>query len=52
MGKQRQHDILGDFLQCLGVPHTPGWTAGAVAAMPFPSLFGLSKLLQQCGVST
>lgn len=45
-------NILSDFLAALGVRHTQQWTAKAVKSMSFPTLFGLSKLLQQCGVAT
>lgn len=42
--------LLSDFLQVLGVPHTVGYSDGRFLAMPFKSLFGLSKLLTEYGV--
>lgn len=46
------HDILNDILTGLGVPHTAAYTARRLASMPFPTWFGLSKLLQEYGVDT
>lgn len=44
--------ILSDFLTLLSVPHTSGYTNRQFAAMPFKSLFGLSKLLDRYGISS
>lgn len=44
--------ILSDFLTALRVPHTASYTNRQFAAMPFKSLFGLSKLLGKYGVAT
>ncbi|MDE6392630.1 MAG: vitamin K epoxide reductase family protein [Muribaculaceae bacterium] len=44
--------ILSDFLGALGVPHTPDYTTRRFEAMPFKSLFGLGKLLDEYGVSS
>lgn len=45
-------NILYDFLGQLGVACTPDYCDRQIAAMPFKSLFGLSKLLQTYGVET
>lgn len=42
--------ILSRLLAQLGVPHTPGYTDKRFREMPFQSLFGLTKLLQEYGV--
>lgn len=39
--------IFSDFLTALKVPHTTDYSDKAFASMPFRTLFGLSKLLQQ-----
>lgn len=44
-------DILNDFLVQLGVPHTPVYTAKRFDSMPFKTLYGLSKLLDEYGVT-
>lgn len=46
------HTLFTDFLEQLGVPHTSNYSAERFAAMPFQSLFGLSKLLEEYGVAT
>lgn len=43
--------LFSDFLRELGVPHTEAYSDSRFAAMPFRSLFGLSKLLQDYGVA-
>lgn len=48
----RQPDIFNDLLDCLGVPHTYSYSYGRFSTMPFPSLFGLEKLLGEYGVDT
>ena len=47
-----RHDIFNDFLDALGVPHTSGYSAERFDSMPFPTLFGLKKLLEEYGVAT
>lgn len=42
--------IFSDFLQELGVPHTKEYSDRQFEKMPFKSLFGLSKLLEQYGI--
>lgn len=44
--------ILSDFLTELGVPHTEKYTNAQFDAIPFKSLFGLSKLLEKYGVES
>lgn len=46
----KEHSIFTEFLQRLGVPCTAAYSDAAFAAMPFRSLFGLSKLLRKYGV--
>lgn len=52
MGQAKKHTIFTDFLQALGVPHTGGYSDSLFEAMPFKTLFGLSKLLQQYGIES
>lgn len=42
--------LMSDFLKELGVRHTAAYTDRRFSEMPFKSLFGLSKLLQEYGV--
>lgn len=49
---QSTRSILSDWLELLGVPHTPGYTDARFAAMPFKSLFGLQQLLKEYGVES
>lgn len=44
--------ILSDFLSLLGVPHTADYTNRRFDSMPFQSLFGLKKLLQEYHVDS
>ena len=46
------HNVLGDLLGELGVPHTARYTEKRFGEMPFPTWFGLKKLLQEYGVSS
>ncbi len=48
----RQPTLFTDFLTELGVPYTYGYSAGRFSDMPFKSLFGLSKLLQEYGIES
>ncbi|MCM1076667.1 MAG: cysteine peptidase family C39 domain-containing protein [Bacteroides sp.] len=45
-----ESNIFNDFLQVLGVKHTVGYSDSRFAIMPFNSLFGLSKLLEEYGI--
>ena len=44
-------DLLNNFLTCLEVPHTTAYTASRYESMPFKTLYGLSKLLDEYGVA-
>lgn len=44
--------LLDHTLRALGVPHTECWTDNVFATMPFKSVFGLTKALEQFGVSS
>lgn len=44
--------LLSDFLGQLGVAHTRGYTSERYVSMPFPTLFGLKKLLEEYGVES
>lgn len=44
--------LFTDFLRELGVPHTLDYSEQRFAQMPFQSLFGLTKLLEEYGVAT
>lgn len=48
----RENTIFTCLLDVLCVPHTAAYSDGRFRAMPFQSLFGLSKLLQEYGVAT
>lgn len=45
-----RHTILCDYLEELKVPHTVSYSEKRFASMPFPTLFGLTKLLEEYGV--
>ena len=44
--------LINDYLEALGVPHTDSYTADRLKAMPFHTLFGLTKLLEEYGVKS
>lgn len=44
--------LFSDFLTALDVPHTPDYSNAQYMSMPFRSLFGLTKLLEQYGVDS
>lgn len=44
--------LITDYLCALGVPFTPGYTNGRFYSMPFPTLFGMKKLLEEYGVKS
>ncbi|MBD5356781.1 MAG: vitamin K epoxide reductase family protein [Bacteroides sp.] len=44
------HTLITDYLQVLGVPYTEDYAISRVEAMPFKTLFGFSKLLEEYGV--
>ncbi len=46
------HSILSDWLELLGVSHTPEYSDMRFEGMPFKSLFGLQQLLKEYGVES
>ncbi len=53
MSKNNSESILiNDYLDALGVPHTAGYSSSRFSSMPFRSLFGLKKLLEEYGVKS
>lgn len=46
------HTLLTDYLDALGVPHTYKYTVERFRSMPFPTMFGLKKLLEEYGVES
>ncbi|MDE6527687.1 MAG: hypothetical protein K2L78_01400, partial [Muribaculaceae bacterium] len=47
-----RHSLLNDLLTELNVPHTNDYTKSQFNAMPFKSLFGLSRLLSRYGIDS
>lgn len=47
-----ENTIFSHLLDVLCVPHTAGYSDDRFSTMPFKSLFGLSKLLEEYGVTT
>ena len=43
-------NIFNDLLQQLGVRHTDSYSAQRFRSMPFPTLYGLTKLMQEYGI--
>ena len=48
----RGDTLLSHWLGLLGVPYTPCYTDRRFNSMPFPTLFGLKKLLSEYGVES
>ena len=46
------HTLVSDFLTVLKVPHTEAYTKQRFEAMPFKTLFGVTQLLKEYGVTT
>lgn len=46
------HSLIGDYLTLLGVPHTEKYSADRFQTMPFPTMFGLKKLLEEYGIQS
>lgn len=46
------HSLICDYLDELGVPNTPTYSNQRFDSMPFPTMFGLVKLLQEYGVES
>lgn len=49
---QSGHTLINDYLTALGVPHDEAYSNGRVDKMPFKTLFGLSKLLEEYGITS
>lgn len=50
--QQHDHSLLLDYLTQLGVPHTESYTSGRLAKMPFQTMFGAVKLMEEYGVKS
>ncbi len=50
--KSSQHSFINDYLTVLGVPHTENYSDDRMKNIPFKTLFGFSKLLQDYGISS
>lgn len=48
----KQHTLIVDYLQALGVPHTTGYSVERMKKIPFKTLFGFSKLLEEYGIKS
>lgn len=48
----KEPTLFSDFLEALEVPHTVAYSNRRYRCMPFPTLFGLSKLLKEYGVDS
>lgn len=44
--------LICDYLGALGVPHTAGYSNSRARSMPFKTLFGLSKVLADYGITS
>lgn len=52
MAATAENSIFTHLLEQLGVPHTAAYSDSRFEAMPFHTLFGLSKLLEEYGVES
>lgn len=50
--KTMHHTLLDDYLTALGVPHTASYSKERLEGLPFKTLFGLSKLLEEYGIKS
>lgn len=50
--KSKRHTLFTDYLTLLGVPHTYDYSKRRFEEMPFQTLFGLTKLLEEYGVES
>ncbi len=50
--KSSDHSLINDYLEALGVPHTATYSNNRMASIPFKTLFGFSKLLEEYGVTS
>ncbi len=46
------HSLVTDFLEVLCVPYTQSYTLSRVENIPFKTLFGVSRLLQEYGIES
>ncbi len=49
---KKSYSLIDDYLEVLGVPHTSDYSDSRFNSMPFPTLFGFSKLLQEYDVKS
>lgn len=49
---KKSYSLINDYLSALGVPHTNDFSDSRFKEMPFPTLFGFSKLLQEYGIKS
>lgn len=53
MGKDTSsHTLICDYLNLLGVPYTEKYALEQFNSMPFPTMFGLKKLLEEYGIDS
>lgn len=50
--KKYSPSLLGDYLDALGVRHTYDYTSKCFHDMPFRTMFGLTKLLEEYGIQS
>ncbi|MDE6249197.1 MAG: hypothetical protein K2M29_05730, partial [Paramuribaculum sp.] len=50
--KTSHHTLLDDYLTALGVPHTASYSEDRIRNLPFKTMFGLSKLLDEYGIKS
>ncbi|MBD5234186.1 MAG: vitamin K epoxide reductase family protein [Bacteroidales bacterium] len=49
---EKRHSLINDYLHCLGVPHTFDYSEKRVRNIPFKTMFGFSKLLEEYGIES
>ncbi|MBD5249200.1 MAG: vitamin K epoxide reductase family protein [Barnesiella sp.] len=49
---RKDGSVITDYLTSLGVPFTHDYTLGRIGKMPFKTMFGLSKLLEEYGIDS
>ena len=47
-----RHTLIADYLSALGVPYTYDYTNTRFSKMPFQTMFGFTKLLQEYGIKS
>lgn len=50
--RKNEPTLIGDYLNVLGVRHTSDYTSKRFSDMPFQTMFGLTKLLEEYGVES